>query len=456
MQQSIHQPKGTSWKLFYLLMGLSLTGLMACGAGGGNGNKTDSTSTAATTADSSWSLTPTDSATMISDSLKLPAGFTATTLVANLGRTRHIAVAPNGAVFVKLSKLQDGKGIYRLMDTNGDGKADKSFGFGNYTGTGMAIRDGYLYASSDTCVYRYKLDKDFNVVDPNHPEKIVTGLLARGEHEPKAITLDYSGNLFVNIGAYSNACQLQDRTKGSPGQRPCPILDSAGGIWEFKADVPNQTYGDDHHYATGLRNVVGFDWNQQTNSLFVMQHGRDQLHDLFPDIWDTKQSAELPAECMYELHKGSDCGYPYIFYDQFQHKKILAPEYGGDGKKTAGDSAQDPVMAFPGHLAPDGLLFYTGSQFPAKYKNGAFIAFHGSWNRAPEPQEGFFVVFAPFENGKPTGKWEIFANNFSGGDAQTASGHADHRPCGLAQAPDGSIYVTDDSKGFVWKISYKQ
>jgi glucose/arabinose dehydrogenase len=157
---------------------------------------------------------------MISDSLKLPAGFTATTLVENLGRTRHIAVAPNGAIFVKLSKLQDGKGIYRLMDTNGDGKADKSFGFGNYTGTGMAIRDGYLYASSDTCVYRYKLDKDFNVVDPNHPEKIVTGLLSRGEHEPKAITLDYSGNLYVNIGAYSNACQLQDRTKGSPGKGP--------------------------------------------------------------------------------------------------------------------------------------------------------------------------------------------------------------------------------------------
>ena len=156
------------------------------------------------------------------------------------------------------------------MDTNGDGKADTAFGFGDYTGTGIAIRDGYLYASSDTCVYRYKLDTGYNVIDPDHPEKIVTGLLARNEHEPKAIMLDYSGNLFVNIGAYSNACQLVDRAKGSPGQKPCPILDSAGGIWEFKADLPNQTYGDDHRYATGLRNVVGLDWNQQTNSLFVM------------------------------------------------------------------------------------------------------------------------------------------------------------------------------------------
>lgn len=386
--------------------------------------------------------------------LKLPAGFTAVTVVENFGKTRHIAVAPNGAIFVKLAKLKDGKGIYRLQDTNGDGKADKIMGFGSFAGTGMAIRDGYLYASSDEEVFRFKLDGDNNVVNPDKPERVVTGLLSRHEHEAKAITLDYSGNLYVNIGAYSNACQLQDRTKGSPGQMPCPILDSAGGIWQFKADGKDQTYGDDRRYATGLRNVVGFDWNTATNSLFVMQHGRDQLHDLFPQYWDTKQSAELPAECMYELHKGSNCGWPYIFYDEFQHKQVLGPEYGGDGKKDPTGKYQDPVMAFPGHLAPNGLLFYTGTQFPDKYKNGAFIAFHGSWNRAPEPQAGYFVVFVPFANGKPSGKWEVFADNFSGGADKTASGRADYRPCGLAQGPDGSLYVTDDTKGTIWKISY--
>lgn len=456
MQHLVYQSKRISHTLMCLLTGIGMVGFISC-SGGGGATRGDSTAAASDSTSAAFDLRPSDSATMMSDSLKLPAGFAATTVVENFSGARHIAVAPNGAVFVKLQRLKDGKGIYRLMDTNGDGKADKITGFGDYAGTGIAIRDGYLYASSDTCVYRYKLDKDFNVVDPNHPEKIVTGLLARGEHEPKAITLDYSGNLYVNIGAYSNACQLQDRQKGSPGQKPCPILDSAGGIWQFRADQLNQTYGDDRRYATGLRNVVGFDWNTETNTLFVMQHGRDQLHDLFPEIWDTKQSAELPAECMYELHKGSNCGYPYIFYDQFQHKKILAPEYGGDGKKTAGEDAQDPVMAFPGHLAPNGLLFYTGSQFPAKYKNGAFVAFHGSWNRAPEPQEGFFVVFVPFSNGKPTGKWEIFADNFSGGADRTASGAAEHRPCGLAQAPDGSIYVTDDTRrGFIWKIAFKQ
>ncbi len=387
--------------------------------------------------------------------LKLPTGFSAVVFAANIDGARHLAVNANGDVYVKLAKLKDGKGIYRLRDTNGDGQAEDISGFGDFKGTGMAIKKGYLYASSDEEVFRYQLDANNNIVNPDKPEKIVTGLLSRNEHEAKAITLDNDGNLYVNIGAYSNSCQVKDREKGSPGMKPCPILDSAGGIWQFKADKRNQTYGDGIRYATGLRNVVGLDWNTASNTLFVMQHGRDQLHDLFPEMYDTKQSAELPAECMYELHKGSNCGWPYIYYDEFQNKKILAPEYGGDGKKTAGEDAQDPVVAFPGHLAPDGLLFYTGNKFPEKYKNGAFIAFHGSWNRAPEPQQGYYVVFVPFKDGKPIGKWEVFADGFSGGPALTASGGAKHRPCGLAQAPDGSIYVSDDSKGTIWKISYK-
>jgi glucose/arabinose dehydrogenase len=386
--------------------------------------------------------------------LTLPAGFHASVFAENLGSARHIAVNSNGDVYVKLQGLKDGKGIVRLRDTNGDGKAEEKSGFGDFAGTGIAIGNSYLYASSDEEVFRFKLDASGNVADPDHPEKIVTGLLSRHEHEAKAIALDNDGNLYVNIGAYSNSCQVQDRQKGSPGMKPCPILDSAGGIWKFKADKPNQTYGDGVRYATGLRNVVGLNWNTQTNTLFVMQHGRDQLHDLFPDLYDTKQSAELPAECLYELHQGSNCGWPYIYYDQVQHKKILAPEFGGDGKKTAGEDAQDPVFSFPGHLAPNGLLFYTGSQFPEKYKNGAFVVFHGSWNRAPEPQAGYFVVFVPFKDGKPVGNWEVFADGFSGGAQFTASGRAKHRPCGIAQSPDGSIYVTDDTKGTVWKISY--
>jgi glucose/arabinose dehydrogenase len=385
--------------------------------------------------------------------LKLPAGFNATTVAEGLGVARHIAVTSNGDLFVKLGDTKDGKGILWLHDSNKDGKTDKMLGFGYYVGTVLYIKGNYLYTSSNTEVYRYKLSDNYTVDTTG--EKIITGLVARGEHEAKAIVLDNDGNVYVNIGAYSNACQEHDREKGSMGMKPCPILDSAGGIWQFKADKENQTYGDGIHYATGLRNVVGLDWNTQTNYLVVMQHGRDQLYDNFPEYFNAKQSAELPAECMYELHKGSNCGWPFIYYDQFQHKKMLNPEYGGDGKKVVdADSIQDPVVAFPGHMGPNGLLFYTGNMFPEKYKNGAFIAFHGSWNRAPEPQKGYFVAFVPFKDGKPSGDWEIFADGFSGKKVITSPSQAEHRPCGLAQGPDGALYVSDDEKGTIYKITY--
>jgi glucose/arabinose dehydrogenase len=387
--------------------------------------------------------------------LSLLSKFSTTIFAEGLGKARHISITPSRYVYVKLASTKNGNTIVRLKDKNGDGISDEEVDFGSFKGTGIKVQNGWLYASSDQEVYRFKLNPDGTVMNPAQPEKIITGLISRGEHEAKAFTLDNEGNIYVNIGAFSNSCQIEDRKTGSMGMKPCTILDSAAGIWQFRADKPNQTYANGTRYATGLRNVVGLDWNTTTNSLFVMQHGRDQLHSIFPAMYTDKQNAELPAECMYELHKGSNAGWPFIYYDPFLHKKMLAPEYGGDGKKTAGEDAIDPVVAFPAHLAPNGLLFYTGHQFPEKYRNGAFIAFHGSWNRAPEPQEGFYVVFVPFRNGKPSGKWEVFADGFSGGAKNTASGGALHRPCGLAQGPDGSLYVTDDVKGTVWRITYK-
>jgi glucose/arabinose dehydrogenase len=389
--------------------------------------------------------------------LKLPAGFGALKVADNLGRTRHLVVTAQGDIYTKImGRVGTEKGIIKLQDANGDGKAELVTSFGNYGGTGIAIKNGYLYASSDEEVFRYKLNDKGDVVNAALPEKIITGLKKGNQHETKSIALDNDGNIYVNIGAYSNSCQIEDRTKGSMGRMPCNILDSAGGIWQFRADIPNQTYGQGSRYATGLRNVVGLDWNNQLNQLFVMQHGRDQLHDLFPAIYDDKASAEKPAETMYAVTKGMNAGWPYIYYDPSLNKKIVAPEYGGDGKKESNDPAfTDPAIAFPAHMAPNGLLFYTGNQFPAKYKNGAFIAFHGSWNRAPLPQEGYFVVFVPFEKGKPTGKWEVFANGFSGVEVVTGTRGAAHRPCGLAQGPDGSLYVSDDVKGTIYRIIYQ-
>lgn len=387
-------------------------------------------------------------------SLQLPQGFKAVIVADSVGRARHLAVTRGGDIYVKLAVLKNGKGIVYLHNTNGDGKTYQQTSFGDYGGTGMYIRDNYLYASSNEAVYRYRLNAEGQIIQPDQPELIVKGLIDRREHNSKSIVLDHKGNIYVNIGAYTNACQAMDRTAGSPGQNPCPVLDSAAGIWQFKADRPNQSYNNGIRYATGLRNVVGLDWNDEDNKLFVMQHGRDQLFQLFPKLYSAKQGAELPAETMYALKKGDDCGWPYVYYDQFQKKKILNPEYGGDGKTTADEKAIDPVAAFPGHMAPDGLLFYTGNMFPDRYKNGAFIAFHGSWNRAPEKQKGYFVAFVPFKNGRPDDDWEIFANNFAGKDSIQSPGDAKHRPCGLAQGPDGSLYVSDDAGGTIYRISY--
>jgi glucose/arabinose dehydrogenase len=153
--------------------------------------------------------------------------------------------------------------------------------------------------------------------------------------------------------------------------------------------------------------------------------------------------------------KGMDFGWPYCYYDPFQKKKVVAPEYGGDGKKE-GDcgTKEKPLYAFPAHWGPNALLFYTGAQFGDKYKNGAFIAFHGSWNRAPLKQGGYNVVFLPMKDGKPSGDYEIFADDFAGGEANLTPANAKHRPCGLAMGIDGSLYISDDQGGTVWKITY--
>lgn len=387
--------------------------------------------------------------------LKLPSGFSASKVIDSSGKARHLVVTPQGNIYVKLAKPKDGKGIL-IYHENANGKASLTGGFGDYGGTGIYMKNGYLYASSNQEVFRYKLNEKNEVIHPDQPEKIITGLKMGRQHETKSIVLDNNGNVYVNIGSPSNSCQEKDRQKGSMGIKGCPLLDSTGGIWQFKADQLNQSYGDGVRYATGLRNVVGLDWNQQNNKLFVMQHGRDNLHDIFPDLYTEKESALLPAECMYMLNKGDDAGFPFIYYDQLQHKKIVAPEYGGNGKIEGDSKYIDPVVAFPGHMAPNGLLFYTGKMFPEKYRNGAFVAFHGSWNRAPEKQAGYFVAFVPFKDGKPSGDWEIFADNFAGTDDITSPRQAQHRPCGLAQGPDGSLYVTDDVKGTVYKIAYQK
>lgn len=381
--------------------------------------------------------------------LKAPGGFSVEEIGKDLGAVRHLTVAKNGDIYANRSVLRDGKAIILLKDTDKDGAIDEQQYFSDVPGTGIFATDDYLYASSNSGVFRYLLNDNQEVIDTDNPEKIVDGLIDMGMDNAKPFAIDNEDNLYVTIGSWNDACR--DNEAGV-GMMPCALLDSAGGIWKFKANKLNQTFADGTRYATGLKNAVGITWNFKTNSLFATDHGRGGLHNFYPELYTQKQDGELPAENLYEIKENDNAGWPSTYYDHFKKKRMLAPEYGGDGEKEGEIDAISPLVAFPAHLGPNDLLFYTGDMFPEKYKNGAFIAFH---NQSPELKKGFFVAFVPFENGKPSGEWEIFLDNFAGFDlANPEGGTLKHRPCGLAQGPDGALYVCDDFGGSVFKITY--
>lgn len=392
--------------------------------------------------------------------LALPRGFKALTVADSTpGAARHLAINTNGDVFVKMRFPDKDGGNAAMRDTNKDGHADIIRKFADYEdkgsyGTSMRIYNGYLYFSSEVNVYRMKLNPA-SLLPDGKPELILHDDAGPHEHDAKPLTFDNAGHMYVAFGAASNACQVQNRVPASPGVKGCPLLDTAGGIWRFDADKPNQRQKDGIRYATGLRSVVAMDWNKADNSLYVVAHGRDDLHQLFPGKYSSWQNAVLPAEEFLKIKPGANAGWPYYYYDPYQKKLLLNPEYGGDGHKgKGGEKYLQPLLSFPAHWAPNDLLFYRGSQFPARYRNGAFIAFHGSTNRSPYPQAGYCVAFVPFRNGKPAGNWELFADNFTGRNTVLSASEATYRPMGLAEGPDGSLYISDSEKGKIWRIQF--
>ena len=387
------------------------------------------------------------------DSLSLPEGF-GLTVVAEVGTSRHMFVRDNGDIYINRGTNKKDSAMVALRDTDGDGHADVIKYFDNFNGTGIAINGLYLYASSRTEVFRY--DFDGNELLPKLPkDTLISGFQKDSDHHPKGFTFDNAGYIYVNVGAPSNACMVKFRTPHSPGMDPCPQLELNAGIWRFKKDKLHQKHGQDgERYATGIRNGMGLDWSEANGGLFAMTHGRDQLNTLWPEKYTDEQNAELPSEEFLQINKGDDFGWPYCYNDHFQGKKVSAPEYGGDGKIVGRcEGVKAPLIAFPAHWAPMDILFYTGDMFPARYKNGVFITFHGSWNRAPLEQKGHRVVFIPFKNGK-TGKWEEFATGFPHTEHVDGDHRPKYKPIGLAQGTDGSLYVSDDLKGRIWRIVY--
>jgi len=454
----------------YSLLVMAAFALSACA-------KTESGSTSDTSAAASSTQASTTAACAGDNGgITLPAGFCATVFADTIGHARDIVVGANGDVYVNTwsgpyynGPTHPGGFVVALRDNNNDGKADIVKRFGPTTtqknggGTGIGLYNGALYVeegdSSDKRIVRYAISTDSMTPTAGKSDLIVGGLPANGDHPMHPFVIDGSGNIFMDIGSATNSCQVKNRTLNSPGHKPCTELQTRAGIWKYDAKQTNQRFSAAGRYATGIRNAVGIALDP-SGQLYSTQHGRDQLAENWPKLYTAQQGQNLPAEELLKIDQGGDYGWPMCYFDDQQKKLVQAPEYGGDGGKAVGDcgSKKAPEAYFPAHWAPDGLVFYSGNQFPAHYKNGAFIAFHGSWNRAPGPQGGYQVAFVPFSGGKPgdAAKYETFADGFAGGPlGPDANDRAAHRPTGLAVGPDGALYIADDKGGRVWKVVYK-
>jgi glucose/arabinose dehydrogenase/mono/diheme cytochrome c family protein len=402
-----------------------------------------------------------------SSDLTLPAGFCATVFADSIGHARHLAVAPSGTVYVNTwsgkyygnDTPPTGGFLVALRDTTGDGRADVIARFGDSVqsggagGTGVRFYNGALYAEAKDKILRYPLASG-DVAPSGKPEVVVQGLPLTGDHPMHPFGIDSSRGLYIDLGSASNACQIKNRIALSPGHRPCTELATRGGIWRYDAKGTGQRFSPRERYVTGIRNGEGIAVDSTGQGVYATQHGRDQLAENWPKLYTAVQGQNLPAEELLRLERGADYGWPECYFDSAQAKLVLAPEYGGDGGKAVGPCAtkQAPVAYFPAHWAPNDLLFYNGTQLPARYRSGAFIPFHGSWNRAPGPQGGYNVVFVPFADGKPSGRYEVFADGFAG--ANKDPGQAAHRPSGVAAGPDGALYISDDLHGRIWRVAY--
>ena len=397
--------------------------------------------------------------------IDLPPGFRALLVADNLvvgrkagntpERLRGIVIAPNGDIYAKMVRGN----ILAMRDTDGDGRVDviKEFGPGD-GGTHILFHDGWLYHSSRTAVYRYKYIPG-ELVPSSPVEVVVHNLPAEKDHDAKAFAFDDQGRMVVEVGSPYNVYSNGDRRLGAKGKTTAEVDEfqkTYGGFWRFDPNKLNQTQADGVRFSTGHRHSLALAWHPVAHEFFMVMMGRDQMNTIAPEFYDELDNAERDAEEMHLLREGVNIGWPYTYWDPIKKARMVAPEYGGDNRKRDDNPLFDkPVVAFPAHWAPLQMAYYNGTQFPEKYRGGMFVAFHGSWNRAPRPQAGYKVAFVPFdEKGVARGTYETFADGFSDLSESATPNDPHYRPGGLAVGPDGSLYVGDTDKGRLWRIIY--
>jgi len=384
------------------------SGILACSNSGSEKNadqNVDSTATAVN-GDGSLPAITSYSATLPLNKIKLPTGFKIE-VYAEVDDARSLAISPSGTVYV--GNKDKGK-VYAVKDTDGDLKADKKWviGSGLDMPNGVAFKDGDLYVAEATRIIKFSgVESKLN--DPGKPVVINDSYPKQDGHGWKYIAFGPDGKLYVPVGAPCNICEPKEEIYAS--------------ITRINTDGTGREI-----FAKGIRNTVGFTWHPDTKELWFTDNGRDMMGDNIPN-----------CELNYAPKAGMNFGYPYC-----HEGSVKDPEFGN--KRPCSDFVP-PVQKLGPHVAPLGLKFYTGSMFPASYKDQLIIARHGSWNRSKK--SGHDLSLVKIQNNKSVGQ-EVFASGWLDDASQKVWG----RPVDVLVLPDGSILVSDDTANVIYRISY--
>lgn len=340
------------------------------------------------------------------DRIQLPPGFAISLYAGGIEGARSLALGPGGVVFV--GSRNTGR-VWALVDENGDGVAETvlTVAAGLDTPNGVAYRDGALYVAENSRILRYD-DILANLRTPPAPVVVNDSLPRERHHGWKFIAFGPDGKLYVPVGSPGNIAESAD-----PRFAAILRLNPDGSGLEV--------------FASGVRNTVGFDWHPATGELWFTDNGRDWLGDDLP-----------PDELNHAPRPGMHFGYPYYYGDNRPD-----PEF-RNHPDPAGFTP--PARQLGAHVAPLGMRFYTGSLFPAEYRGQIFVAEHGSWNRSAPA--GYRVTLVRLQDGRPV-SYEVFAQGWL--DGVEAWG----RPVDVLVMPDGSLLVSDDRSGAVYRITYR-